>query len=172
MELLSVLSKFFNTTWHDSQLLFSYQSFSKTFLSRHCPKFSQACEWDFSWPDSSATHFPLPITIKHFRCQAVHIIENLDISLRVYAGEELILQSLTLQMHLFRKSGVFVFSFQRESVSWKSEEFVSWVFYSKALPCSSSLPASSLNRFLAPLQFFFYIMVMHIIICWPVAEGI
>lgn len=65
MELLSVLSKFFNTTWHDSQLLFSYQSFSKTFLSRRCPKFSQTCEWDFSWPDSSATHFALPITIKH-----------------------------------------------------------------------------------------------------------
>lgn len=64
MELLSVLSKFFNTTWHDSQLLFSSQSFSKTFLSRRCPKFSQAWERDFSWPDSSAAHFPLPITIK------------------------------------------------------------------------------------------------------------
>lgn len=65
MELLSVLSKFFNTTWHDSQLLFSYQSFSKTFLPRRCPKFSQACEWDFSRPDSSATHFPLLTAIKH-----------------------------------------------------------------------------------------------------------
>lgn len=77
MELLSVLSKFFNTAWHDLQLLFSYQTFLRTFLLRHCPKSSQACEWDFSLLDSFATDSPLrnnPL-LSILRCQVVNTVE-------------------------------------------------------------------------------------------------
>lgn len=77
MELLSVPSKFFNTAWHDSQLLFSYQSFSRTLLSRHSPKFSQACEWDFSSLDSSAPHSALKnnCLLSILRCRIDKIVE-------------------------------------------------------------------------------------------------
>lgn len=156
MELLSVPSKFFNSAWHDSQLLFSYQSFSRTFLSRHSPKFFQGCEWDFSTLDSSAPHSALKnnrlLSIPRWRTD--NIVEALSI-LSWFWCRRIINPLVTSTSRAFVQDyGVCLcfLSKEKNSVSWKFESFGFGVFYLKPLPYSSSFPTSSRNIFLAPLQ--------------------
>lgn len=154
MELLSMDSKFFNTTWHDSQLLFSYQSFSRTFLMRHCPKISQACERDFSLLDSSATHSPFRNNrlLSILRYRAVHIAEILGLWSWFWCRGRINPLVAHISYAVVQDYGVCVCFLSNEECFLEIGEFACWVFYSKSLPYSSSFPTNSLNIFLAPLQ--------------------
>lgn len=172
MELLRVLSKFFNTAWHDTQRLFSSQSFSRTFLSRHCLKFSQACEWDLSLLDSSATRSPLRNShlLSIFRCQVVNLVETSGVWSHFWCRRRINSLVTHTSRAFVQVYGVCLCSLSKEKKNigfWKSKSFAFWfslgvwgfffLFFflnPKPLPFYSSFPTSSVNIFLAPLQKF------------------